>query len=211
MECDWWSLGAIMYEMLVGYPPFYSDDPITTCRKLITRFPEDAQLTLEAKDLIYRLLCDVDHRLGTRGANEIKAHPWFKCVEWDKLYEMEAAFKPQVNGELDTQNFMKFDEVDPPTAARTGSGSGSSRKMLLTPKDLNFVGYTYKNFDAVKEGLRQSFGDSMKDYASKRAAEETSLQMELRVVRLSAPVLAAQVGCGRLAFSSGSCWLNTKE
>lgn len=30
---------------------------------------------------------------------------------WDKLYEMEAAFKPEVNGELDTQNFMKFDEV----------------------------------------------------------------------------------------------------
>lgn len=36
------------------------------------RFPEDAQLTLEAKDLIYRLMCDVDHRLGTRGAHEIK-------------------------------------------------------------------------------------------------------------------------------------------
>ncbi|XP_023760101.1 serine/threonine-protein kinase CBK1 isoform X3 [Lactuca sativa] len=33
IECDWWSLGAIMYEMLVGYPPFYSDDPISTCRK----------------------------------------------------------------------------------------------------------------------------------------------------------------------------------
>jgi len=31
---DRWSLGAIMYEMLVGYPPFYSDDPITTCRKV---------------------------------------------------------------------------------------------------------------------------------------------------------------------------------
>lgn len=29
-----WSLGAIMYEMLVGYPPFYADDPITTCRKV---------------------------------------------------------------------------------------------------------------------------------------------------------------------------------
>ncbi|KAF8724937.1 hypothetical protein HU200_020653 [Digitaria exilis] len=36
VECDWWSLGAIMYEMLVGYPPFYSDDPITTCRKVLT-------------------------------------------------------------------------------------------------------------------------------------------------------------------------------
>ncbi|KAK4382189.1 Serine/threonine-protein kinase tricorner [Sesamum angolense] len=35
MECDWWSLGAIMYEMLVGYPPFYSDEPMSTCRKLM--------------------------------------------------------------------------------------------------------------------------------------------------------------------------------
>uniref|UniRef100_A0A7N0U857 non-specific serine/threonine protein kinase n=1 Tax=Kalanchoe fedtschenkoi TaxID=63787 RepID=A0A7N0U857_KALFE len=34
MECDWWSLGAIMFEMLVGYPPFYSDDPMSTCRKV---------------------------------------------------------------------------------------------------------------------------------------------------------------------------------
>nr|AFK39433.1 unknown [Medicago truncatula] len=88
---------------------------------------------------------------------------------------MEAAFKPQVNGELDTQNFMKFDEVESPDAAR--AGSGSSRKMLLTPKDLNFVGYTYKNFDAVKEGLRQSLSESMQDYASKRTTDETGLQM----------------------------------
>ncbi|XVE53871.1 hypothetical protein DITRI_Ditri03aG0036400 [Diplodiscus trichospermus] len=135
MECDWWSLGAIMYEMLIGYPPFYSDDPITTCRK---------------------------------------AHPWFKDIVWDKLYEMEAAFKPEVNGELDTQNFMKFDELDPPAPARTGSGP--SRKMLLTPKDLSFVGYTYKNFDAVK-GLRHSSGDSGVGYVTKHSAEETEVQM----------------------------------
>ncbi|ERN04869.1 hypothetical protein AMTR_s00146p00092580 [Amborella trichopoda] len=149
MECDWWSLGAIMYEMLVGYPPFYSDDPMTTCKKIVhwrhyLKFPEEARLSPEAKDLICRLLCDVDHRLGS--GDEIKAHPWFIGVVWDKLYEMEAAFKPEVNGELDTQNFLKFDELDPPP--RTGSGPW--RKTLLTPKDLNFVGYTYKNFDAVK-------------------------------------------------------------
>eukprot|EP00959_Pyramimonas_sp_CCMP1952_P189559 3965293-Pyramimonas_sp.AAC.1 len=34
MECDWWSVGAIMFEMLIGYPPFCSDEPITTCRKV---------------------------------------------------------------------------------------------------------------------------------------------------------------------------------
>ncbi|KAL4563013.1 hypothetical protein LXL04_027044 [Taraxacum kok-saghyz] len=111
------------------------------------RFPEDAMLSPEAKDLIYRLLCDVEHRLGTSGPDQIKSHPWFKDVMWDQLYEMEAAFKPEVNGELDTQNFMKFDELNPPTSGRTSSGP--SRKQL-NPKDLNFVGYTYKNFDAVK-------------------------------------------------------------
>lgn len=41
----------------------------------------------------------------------MQAHPWFIDVDWDKLYDMEAAFKPEVNGELDTRNFMKFDEV----------------------------------------------------------------------------------------------------
>lgn len=41
----------------------------------------------------------------------MQAHPWFVDVDWDKLYDMEAAFKPEVNGELDTRNFMKFDEV----------------------------------------------------------------------------------------------------
>ncbi|KAK6161994.1 hypothetical protein DH2020_001835 [Rehmannia glutinosa] len=80
MECDWWSLGAIMYEMLVGYPPFYSDDPMTTCRKIVhwrnhLKFPEDTELSPEAKDLICRLLCDVEHRLGTGGAAQIKLDP----------------------------------------------------------------------------------------------------------------------------------------
>ncbi|XP_050219383.1 uncharacterized protein LOC126669859 [Mercurialis annua] len=191
VECDWWSLGAIMYEMLVGYPPFYSDDPVTTCRKIVhwrnhLKFPEEARLTPEAKDLICRLLCDVEKRLGTLGADQIKAHPWFKDVAWEKLYEMEAAFKPQVDGELDTQNFMKFDEVEAP---RTRRGSGPMRKMMLNSQDLSFVGYTYRNFDAVK-GLHHSFdlkrstsqsstdsfhSDSAVDY-SKNLSDELEIQ-----------------------------------
>ena len=48
MECDWWSLGAIMYEMMVGYPPFYSDEPMATCRKIVNwrtslRFPSEVR------------------------------------------------------------------------------------------------------------------------------------------------------------------------
>ncbi|KAL6974568.1 non-specific serine,threonine protein kinase [Sarracenia purpurea var. burkii] len=166
-----------MYEMLVGYPPFYSDDPITTCRKIVhwrthLKFPDEARLTPAAKDLICSLLCDVEHRLGTQGAHQIKAHPWFKDIVWDKLYEMEAAFKPEVNGELDTQNFMKFDEVYPPAAAAR-MGSGPLRKMLLTPMDLSFVGYTYKNFEAVK-GLRHSF-DKKRSTSPPRSSTDSIL------------------------------------
>lgn len=173
-ECDWWSLGAIMYEMLVGYPPFYADDPMTTCRKIVhwktsLNFPEQARLTPEAKDLICRLLCDVEHRLGTKGADQIKAHPWFKDTAWDKLYEMDAAFKPEVNGELDTQNFIKYDEIVDTRPSRTSSGS--LRKMLLTPEDLNFVGYTYKNFEAVK-GLRRSF-DANRSSSAERLSTDS--------------------------------------
>ncbi|KAL4269699.1 hypothetical protein GQ457_HM001820 [Hibiscus cannabinus] len=176
MDCDWWSLGAIMYEMLVGYPPFYSDDPVTTCRKIVhwknhLKFPEEARLTPEAKDLICKLLCDVDHRLGTLGADQIKAHPWFKSTQWDKLYEMDAAFKPHVEGELDTQNFMKFDEVDCPPR----TGSGPLKKTFLAPKDLNFVGYTYKNFEAVK-GLRHSF--DIKEFGPQRQSSTDSFHSD---------------------------------
>ncbi|XP_060174814.1 uncharacterized protein LOC132605671 [Lycium barbarum] len=153
MECDWWSLGAIMYEMLVGYPPFYSDDPMSTCRKIVNwknhlKFPEEAKLSREAKDIISKLLCNVTERLGSNGADEIKVHPWFKGIDWDKIYQMEAAFIPEVNDELDTQNFEKFEESE--SNSQSASRSGPWRKMLSS-KDINFVGYTYKNFKVVND------------------------------------------------------------
>ncbi|CAH1447267.1 unnamed protein product [Lactuca virosa] len=153
LECDWWSLGAIMFEMLVGYPPFYSDDPMSTCRKIVNwkmhlKFPEEARLSLEAKDLISKLLCNVNQRLGSKGADEIKAHPWFRGIDWDRIYQMEAAFIPEVNDELDTQNFEKFEESEHQN--NSSSRSGPWRRMLSS-KDINFVGYTYKNFEIVND------------------------------------------------------------
>ncbi|CAN6901075.1 unnamed protein product [Brassica oleracea] len=161
MECDWWSLGAIMYEMLVGYPPFYSDDAMSTCRKIVNwkshlKFPEEAVLSREAKDLINSLLCSVRSRLGSKGADEIKAHPWFETVDWDSIFDMDAAFVPEVNDDLDTQNFEKFDEI-------------------LSSKDVNFVGYTYKNFEIVNDYQVPGMAELKKKNKSKRPPMVKSL------------------------------------
>lgn len=61
MECDWWSVGVIMFEMLCGYPPFYADDPIQTCHKIVRwkeflEFPDDVQISIEAEDLIRKYI-----------------------------------------------------------------------------------------------------------------------------------------------------------
>mmetsp|Transcript_2448 Transcript_2448/g.9919 ORF Transcript_2448/g.9919 Transcript_2448/m.9919 type:complete len:545 (-) Transcript_2448:2151-3785(-) len=164
LECDWWSVGAIMYEMLVGYPPFYSDEPMTTCRKIVhwrhhLRFPAEVTLSPEARDLIERLLCDVDQRLGTAGVAEIKSHPFFYGIQWDRLYAVHAPYQPEVNGELDTQNFEQFDEDDA-FAKKQRANAAASRK------DLDFIGYTYKNFEVVGEEVQKKKGKVKPSLAS---------------------------------------------
>ncbi|XP_057490120.1 uncharacterized protein LOC130776089 [Actinidia eriantha] len=185
MECDWWSLGAIMYEMLAGYPPFCSDDQKMTWYKITNwdrclKFPEEPKISDEAKDLIRHLLCDVDTRLGTRGVEEIKAHPWFKGIQWDMLYEMEAAYKPTVSGDLDTQNFEKFPEVeDVPSIIPT---VGPWRKML-TSKDANFMGYTFKKSDI------NSIRTSGTDMGSNEPSKMPSLTSLFGQIDVKEPVL----------------------
>lgn len=60
-ECDWWSVGVIMFEMLIGYPPFCSESPAETYRKIMNfketiQFPEDTPISDEARDLIERFV-----------------------------------------------------------------------------------------------------------------------------------------------------------
>ncbi|WPT14046.1 Serine/threonine-protein kinase 38-like [Picochlorum sp. SENEW3] len=157
MECDWWSLGAIAFEMMVGFPPFYSDDPMTTCRKIVNwrtylRFTPEADATLSpaAKDFIQRLLCDVNDRLGTNGIEEIKNHPFFRGIHWDLLYESTAPYRPAVEHELDTQNFEQYED-DLMQGGKYPASSRSSRPVA----DPNFVGYTYKSFEVADSTKRQ--------------------------------------------------------
>jgi serine/threonine kinase 38 len=98
---DWWSVGVILFEMIVGYPPFFSDESSVTCQKIMhwkktLIIPSDANLSPAATNLIKSLICDADHRLGSKGAQEIKNHPFFEGVDWNKLRETTAPFIPEV-------------------------------------------------------------------------------------------------------------------
>jgi len=164
-ECDWWSLGVIMYEMLIGYPPFLSDNSTETCLKIINcketlRFPEDVKISHEAQDLIEQLVCDRSVRLGNNGVEEIKSHPFFKGINWDALRDQAAYFVPALKSPIDTSHFPEeYEEelVSPPSASQNtatharshsgGSPQNGRKSKLPTEKDLPFIGYTYKGFD----------------------------------------------------------------
>lgn len=83
---DWWSLGVILFEMLVGYPPFFSEDPKITYHKILDwqsyfSIPHDVTLSPEAINLIEKLIAHRNERLGVNGVWEIKAHPFFQGVD----------------------------------------------------------------------------------------------------------------------------------
>ncbi|XP_015234878.1 PREDICTED: microtubule-associated serine/threonine-protein kinase 1 isoform X2 [Cyprinodon variegatus] len=107
---DWWAMGIILYEFLVGCVPFFGDTPEELFGQVITddiAWPEgDEALPVDAQHLISSLLqTNPLARLGTGGAFEVKQHSFFTEVDWNSLLRQKAEFIPHLESEEDTSYF----------------------------------------------------------------------------------------------------------
>ncbi|XP_044740959.1 microtubule-associated serine/threonine-protein kinase 2 isoform X2 [Chrysoperla carnea] len=108
---DWWSMGIILYEFLVGCVPFFGE----TLEELFAHTvnddiewpdPDDWPIQIEAKDLINSLLAQNPRdRLGTAGPHEVKEHAYFNGLDWNSLLRQKAEFVPQLDNDEDTSYF----------------------------------------------------------------------------------------------------------
>lgn len=108
---DWWSVGVILFELIAGIPPFTARLPEMIFDNILNRkipwphIPDD--MSHEAKDIIGRFLIqDPVLRLGAKGASEVKAHAFFKKIDWENLALQKAAFIPQPKSADDTSYFV---------------------------------------------------------------------------------------------------------
>nr|OQO31675.1 hypothetical protein B0A51_01165 [Rachicladosporium sp. CCFEE 5018] len=154
--CDWWSVGTIMFECLIGWPPFCAEEPHDTYRKIVDwpkylNFPPDQQLGGEAEHFIRGLICDHQNRLGhVRGAAELKEHTFFSGVNWDGLRKIRAPFEPKLNSAVDTQYFPidEIPQVD--NSAQMRANTEASGQADDPTSSMPFIGYTFKRFDAFR-------------------------------------------------------------
>ncbi|CAH1393247.1 unnamed protein product [Nezara viridula] len=108
---DWWSMGVILYEFLVGCVPFFGETPEELFAHTVNddiEWPDDDDWPVqeEAKDIISSLLQQNPRdRLGTGGPHEVKEHPYFLGVDWNSLLRQKAEFVPQLENDEDTSYF----------------------------------------------------------------------------------------------------------
>merc|ERR1712072_1594096 len=111
---DWWTLGILIYEMVVGQPPFCDEEPMGIYQKILAGkiyFPK--YFEKNAKALVKKILvADLGKRYGNLkdGANDILQSKWLSSYSWDKLMakQVPAPYKPQMKNEQDVSNFEEI-------------------------------------------------------------------------------------------------------
>jgi len=156
-ECDWWSVGVFLYEMLVGDTPFYAESLVGTYGKIMDHqnaltFPEDVDMNSAAEALIRAFLTDRNSRLGKNGVKEIMDHQFFKNPQWsfNTIRDCVPPVVPDLSSDDDTRN---FDDVE-----NEAPDENFPQPKAFAGNHLPFVGFTYsKDYQLLSgEGGKQS-------------------------------------------------------
>ncbi|NWX87954.1 KS6A2 kinase, partial [Nothoprocta ornata] len=152
-SADWWSFGVLMFEMLTGSLPFQGKDRKETMALILkAKLGMPQFLSIEAQSLLRALFKrNPSNRLGAGfdGVEEIKRHPFFATIDWNKLYrkEIKPPFKPAVGRPEDTFHF------DPEFTSRTPTDSPG------VPPSANahhlFRGFSFVASNLVQEPAQQ--------------------------------------------------------
>jgi len=198
-EVDWWSLGCIFFEMIVGYPPFASGSPEAVFEN-VTKWRETLPIEMKAnehilsdvmRDLILGFLCEPEKRLGTNGIEEIQAHPFFKGVDWKDLHKARPLFVPRLRNEADTSYFSPIQPINPKTPSSIQKYlsqqtlSGSSNPSNQSSNSRNYTSKTFPSGEAsnIVEHLSSTLSDQDSPVTpSKTFCEADVLSQDKRIL-----------------------------
>jgi len=153
---DWWSLGALMYDMLTGAPPFTAENRKKTIEKILKgKLNLPPYLTPDARDLIRKLLKrSICQRLGNgpADADPIKSHPFFKHIKWADVIarKLDPPFKPVLASEDDTSQFDATFTKQTPVDSPCGTSLSESFSLV-------FQGFTYVAPSVLEEMQKNDF------------------------------------------------------
>ncbi|XP_057657147.1 rho-associated protein kinase 1 isoform X2 [Diorhabda carinulata] len=191
-ECDWWSVGIFVYEMLVGETPFYADSLLGTYNKIMYHennlsFPDEVEISNEAKCFIQGLLCDRNKRLGRNSVDEIKTHPFFVNNEnwtFENLRDTAPPVVPELTGDDDTSNFEDYEKDETPEENFPVPNS-------FVGNHLPFIGFTYNSDYQLLSSL-DSVDSKLNNIPSDSSNHVHKLELLLEQEKLNVETLEAK-------------------
>lgn len=177
---DWWAVGVITFQFLFAYPPFNDSTPDKIFANILQRkinWPENIDeycVPPEAVDFVKQMIqIDPKDRLGKNGVEEIKNHPWFKDVNWNKIYRKTPLYVPKFDHSNPTKGFECRNEVlgfstqfenqmfidDTKSVTGKGSNANTPKNSSSSSAHSRFHNMTFVNIHELINKSKEEGGD----------------------------------------------------